>query len=408
MGIQLKTGFRQMVGRYAPKAVTVYRDYRYAKTNTDDVFEKKLARMRQIATSIDDVSYAGSIDSGPQPIAGSRSHAILEINNTCNIDCLMCKTSLSTRKKGKITEENLTASLDRMAEEGVETVALHTIGDPLSNPALETVFQELRKRRMRAGISTNGLLLHRFMDMFPKYLDVCSLIRFSIDGATKETYERIRFGGNWEQLLENLELARTVLAPAGINTEVAMVVSRDNLSEVGAYIKFFSNYVRRPVRDMSIGVINSLSPDTKYFDMFNLFPKHTYSNSQCSSMSAPTPFIHLNGNFSVCCRDYDGSLKIGNIFETPIADIRKGEELETLRKEFFSGDLSNLPLCATCATVDGRVAGLFSTFTKLMLFKLPDAPAEVYQSAVDRFVDIENTEEKLAPALNKLFDETFA
>ena len=28
--------------------------------------------------------------------------ATLEINNTCNIDCLMCKTSLATRKKGKM------------------------------------------------------------------------------------------------------------------------------------------------------------------------------------------------------------------------------------------------------------------------------------------------------------------
>ena len=60
---------------------------------------------------------------------------------------------------------------------------------------------------MQTSISTNGLMLEKHIDTLIEYVDVCSSIRFSIDGVKKETYEKIRFGGKWEDLIRNLDLA---------------------------------------------------------------------------------------------------------------------------------------------------------------------------------------------------------
>ena len=406
---QLKPKILRIAGPRSPRLITAYHDAKYRRRYTHEMFQNHLARMRGLAYSIDTVSYDDYVDVSSEvaPLGKLSSHAILEINNTCNIDCLMCKTSLATRKKGKIKHENLVAALDCLKQEGVTVVSLHTIGDPLANPSLEVVFKELRAHGMRAGISTNGLLLHRFTDMFPKYLDVCSLIRFSVDGASKETYEKIRFGGDWETLIENLDLAKNHLMPKSIITELAMVVSRDNLHEVGTYIEKFRGYVRKPVRDLSFNVINSLSPDTRYFDSVNLFPDHTHENKNCHYLSATTPFVHLDGEFSLCSRDYDGSLRIGNIIDKPIHEVRNGEKLDEMRRQYFSRNLDNLPQCANCTKVDERAGSVFSIFVKSLMYYYPDQDAAFYQQSVDKLVSILETRGEKTSLVAKLLDDVF-
>lgn len=399
----MKNNMRKLISLHASGALTLIRDFKYYTKFNKSYSDQLKTKLIQTAIKLDTTTKEERSEKpAPLEIGTSKSHAILEINNTCNIDCLMCKTSMATRKKGRITSENLVLMLDRLKEDGVETVALHTIGDPLANPKLPEVFEELRKRDMRAGISTNGLLLHRFVKMFKEYKDVCSLIRFSIDGARKETYERIRVGGKWEDLIENMNIARSQLASDGITIETNMTVSYDNLGEVGEFIELFREYVRHPARDMSFNVINSLSPDTKYFDKVNLFPDYTYHNSSCSFMSATTVFGHVDGEFSLCCRDYDGSLRIGDLRESSVEEVRRGQKLKDIRSKYYSGDYSELPLCASCYVVDGNVGSLFSNFIKYLLMKHPDAKAHEYQQKVDHLVRSINNKEPLEPNLNQM------
>jgi radical SAM protein with 4Fe4S-binding SPASM domain len=62
----------------------------------------------------------------------------------------------------------------------------------------------------------------------------------SIDGATKETYERIRVGGKFEKLIENLRMigrVRRRLKADGPNVCFVMVLMRSNIEELPALIK---------------------------------------------------------------------------------------------------------------------------------------------------------------------------
>ena len=380
----IKSELRRFVSRNFPTALTAARDFNYKRKFSEESLGRRKAGLLKQATSIDENPRNSHNESAPpMDVAGSRSHAVLEINNTCNIDCLMCKTSLATRKKGKISSDNLKLMLDRYKDDGVETVSLHTIGDPLANPRLPEVFEELRARKMRAGISTNGLLLHRFVDLFLNYRDVCSLIRFSIDGATKPTYEKIRFGGIWETLIENLDTAREKLAPNGVILETNMVVSKDNIAEIGTYICLFRDYVRHPARDMTFNPINSLSPDTRYFNEVNLFPSYTSHNSDCRYMAGNTIFGHIDGEFSICCRDYDGSLRIGDLKKNSANEIRQSEYFAQMREQYYNKDYSKLPQCASCYKVDSRANVLFTAFITYLIMKQPNAEADFYQSYVD-------------------------
>jgi len=312
--------------------------------------------------------------------------AFIEINNTCNIDCLMCMTSLTTREKGRMSAEVLELAVERVVAAGARDVELHTLGDPLANPRLADVFAVLRRHGLRTGLSTNGLLLHRHVDTLVEFVDVCSSISFSIDGATAPTYEHIRAGGNFDRLIANLNIARDRLVPSGFRLRSSMVVSRDNVHEVGAYIALLRQYVSDPRIDLHFGVVNSLSPDNTYFEATNLFANHTYRNLPCHMVSGRMPHTLIDGRVSVCSRDYDGSLVVGDIRKDTVMDIMHGERMQALQKAHTAGDVSSYPMCATCFTVDSRVPAAINELAAYLLYFFPQEPAEFYQSRVDQCV----------------------
>lgn len=385
----LQGGVRRVMPGLLPSVRGMIEDWRHPRAH----FEGAPERFAQLAREIGERPFSeiqqaafksalGSEQAGRMMLASS----VIEINNTCNIDCLMCKTSLSTRKKGMMPKELLELSVAKIVELGGRNVELHTIGDPLANPRLGDVLAVLRSRSVRTGLLTNGLLLGRYVDVLAEYVDVCSVLSVSIDGATKQTYERIRAGGNWEQLLAQLELAREKLVPKGYRLRVAICVSRDNVGEIGQWVERFRPYVKRPYFDMLFGIVNSLSPDNEYFEATNLFPAHTYVNAPCSQVSQPVGHTLIDGRVTVCCRDYDGSLVIGDVQQDSLAAIFKSKAMKAMQDAHAARDLSAYPLCATCYTVDSRVSGAFAEMMNYLLYFHPSEPAAFYQERVDRFV----------------------
>ena len=319
-----------------------------------------------------------------------RSFAYLEINNSCNINCLMCDTKSSTRQKKLMDLDTVEESIISIKKLGINRVSLHTIGDPMANPRLGKVFEILRKYEMKTSLSSNGLLLDKRIDVLKEYVDVCSDIKFSIDGCTKETYEKIRFGGSWEVLLKNFELALNELEPLGYRISVLCIVMKDNFLELGQFLSFFSKYFKKPYERVELDLLNSLAPTNDYFEKNNMIKKHTYLNKFCEFVSNPIPFILVNGELSVCCRDYDGSLIMGDTKKDSIEAILNNERFKDLQHSHSnvnSNSFSNYNLCNSCFGIDERVSSTFINLIKMILYKFPKMNGEFYQQKINLIID---------------------
>jgi wyosine [tRNA(Phe)-imidazoG37] synthetase (radical SAM superfamily) len=95
-------------------------------------------------------------------------------------------------------------------------------------------------------LHTNALLLNKIMwDKLDKIQSMVRIIEISIDAATKETYEVIRRGGNWETLVENLKFIATL--PIG-EKRISMVVQDSNFMEMELFydtmMEIFNNKAR--------------------------------------------------------------------------------------------------------------------------------------------------------------------
>lgn len=315
--------------------------------------------------------------------------ATVEINNSCNINCAMCDTKSSPRQKKLMDLSLFEKSVAQLKKRGVESVTLHTIGDPLANPRISEVFNILRTYGLHAGfLSTNGLLLQKHLDTLLEYRDIVGNLRLSVDGATKATYEQIRVGGNWGELQRNIDLAHKHLTPNGYEFYFDFTLTLGNFNEIGLFIDKFRKYTSS-IYNINFHFMNSLAPSNIFFNLNNCLPEHTHKNSYCKSVSSFKPYILVDGQVSACARDYDGSLVVGSIqSNSGLNDIENSLMMSELKKATLDNSITdaNFPLCNSCFVVDSRVSEIWYNASQYIKYTLPDATGDQYQNAYDNLI----------------------
>ncbi|MCA1959248.1 MAG: SDR family NAD(P)-dependent oxidoreductase [Desulfomonile sp.] len=122
----------------------------------------------------------------------------------CNLRCVMCPwTEIRSRveHRGLMTQEIWNAIKPHLPE--VTTVDFTGGGEPLLQPRLAEWIADAKAAGCQTGILTNGLLLTR--EVAAKLIAAgLDWICVSMDGATKEVYEKIRQGSDFERVCDNL------------------------------------------------------------------------------------------------------------------------------------------------------------------------------------------------------------
>jgi MoaA/NifB/PqqE/SkfB family radical SAM enzyme len=114
----------------------------------------------------------------------------IEITNRCNSLCETCPRTFITREPlCDITWENFQHVVD--SNPAMNRAVLHGIGEPLMHKELLRMIRYLKARNVYVLFNTNAVLLHRPMQeqLIEAGLDE---LRISLDGATPETYFKIR------------------------------------------------------------------------------------------------------------------------------------------------------------------------------------------------------------------------
>ena len=138
-------------------------------------------------------------------------HVDYEFSFTCNLRCAMCVMSLPPERRRpwgdptkSLNRRQVFDLIDHGAEHGQAAAGLNGICEPLLFPYVPEVIAHARKRGLLdVMFNTNGLLLDRELS---KDLIEAGLTRimFSLDAMTEETYRRIRRGGDFRKVLENV------------------------------------------------------------------------------------------------------------------------------------------------------------------------------------------------------------
>ncbi len=316
--------------------------------------KKMLERYDRIVTEAYDPQLLQSVENA--------NIAEIEINKNCNINCVMCNTSLSTRPQFNMDMELFEHAVKYTKGQWGGHTALHTIGEPLMNNKLPQYFEILRKQGAQIQFSTNALILHKYIDFLIDYSDVIWEFRFSIDGASQETYEKIRFGGKWDRLMTNMEMFRekTEKTKPFKRVKIGSIVSQDVQNEMGHHLKFWSRYV--PMDMIDLNLVSGLSPDNRYFLTRSILKKHIQPWPPCYMLFSSTLHILNDGRATPCCRDYNGDLTYGNIKDSTPAELINCDNVLELRRQHLENRIPKNSPCASCFCVNPVVSALFKLF----------------------------------------------
>jgi radical SAM protein with 4Fe4S-binding SPASM domain len=200
-------------------------------------------------------------------------------------------------------------------------------------------------------LNSNGTLLERW-DNIDKILN-SPLKRFilSLDGLSKEVFEKIRFKGKHhiiypavERLLQ--ERARRGKTYPSITCQFS--VMPDNAHETEAYRKYWTERgaevkVRPMLEWTATGTVRT----------------DTISHDSDFRIACPwgnnTMAIHQDGKVVTCAVDYEGMFTVGNVNEITVKEAwrRLGEQVRKVHREHRWNDLPNI--CKGCG--DWQVAG---------------------------------------------------
>ena len=266
-------------------------------------------------------------------------HLEIESTNRCNLSCIMCPHKDMKRPQGDMSMETLKKIVDE-SRGRTKTCYLHQIGEPLFNKNLDRMIAYTAAAGIRTSISTNGMLLDA---EWTNRLLICGLdeIIFCVDGFTEQDYLKYRKGGDWKRVISNY--FHYVDEHYRVNSKTEIIIQG---------IKVDKNYKINSVKNFekSLGC-KKAQILLKDFSTFAGNVKDLPGDTPPRRFTCSYPWNHLavhwNGDLCLCCRDFEGFTKMGNINETSIEEIFNSVMYEQYRGDFKDKKWENV-LCKNC------------------------------------------------------------
>jgi MoaA/NifB/PqqE/SkfB family radical SAM enzyme len=251
----------------------------------------------------------------------------------------MCPTGLhiDTRPKGYIEWDLYTSIIDEIGP-WAEAVVLHSWGEPLLHKRIIDMIEYAKARDVLVETSTNAMLLTE--EIARKILDSgLDRIYLSMDGLTKDTYEKVRVGGNFERVLGNIERFLELKHELGSPIEADIQIVR--LSETDAEVEEFVRRWRASRADL----INIKELDTwgGQIDDVNALAVEE-SDESVNADRKPCPnlwyhaHIHWDGVLVSCSRDYDAITPLGNVKNGGVLKTWHGARMRMMRQWHATGN----------------------------------------------------------------------
>jgi radical SAM protein with 4Fe4S-binding SPASM domain len=178
----------------------------------------------------------------------------IECTTRCNLKCTFCELSYWTEKAADLKLANIQKMVEHLPK--VKRVDLTGIGESLMNRDFFAIVKFLKSRGMYVTFNDNFTLMTEKAAQRIVELGVDQIF-LSLDGATKETYEQIRVGANFDKVIANarrlLQMKRE-MGKKQPEVKINTVVCSINYHELPAIVEL--------AHDMGIGMVQFVNAIT--------------------------------------------------------------------------------------------------------------------------------------------------
>jgi uncharacterized Fe-S cluster-containing radical SAM superfamily protein len=161
----------------------------------------------------------------------------LAMDPRCNLRCISCRSDYARISEEEQDEVNRLMGYVKRDLAHITAIGLSGSGDPFVGPETrELLFNHdsVRYPHLKFYILTNGQMFNQTCwEQMKNARDAVASVQVSIDAATRETYEKVRLGGSFANLQENLRLLSELRRKGAIGEFIiSFVVNALNFREM--------------------------------------------------------------------------------------------------------------------------------------------------------------------------------
>jgi len=312
----------------------------------------------------------------------------LSPTNFCNCRCIMCPNSRIKGKRGFLDWELFVRIINNIKSfyKNSDFLELHfySDGEPFFHPRyvemLEYIDHNLSD--VIVQINTNGCLLNKErIDRILKLHNNNYVFVFSMDASNKGLYERIRIGGDYNSMEQNImyfleqKKRKKIRNPYVVLQFIVMPINehdRHNFywkweSSLGPETKnesvdwnkdlLLSNSAHVHWKEYHEGWSSHVVEDYDFEDSLILnrllsVPNSSFYNPEISPKICAWLWNRLiigwNGKIGTCCFHWEGLGLGGTVLGQSLSDAFTGKIMNNLRWRFLKGQHDMIPICRNC------------------------------------------------------------
>lgn len=251
---------------------------------------------------------------------------VVDPTNQCQLRCPLCATGTfkSNHKRGKLQLEFFQKLWDVLGRYAYQ-LHLYNWGEPLLNDQLCDIISYAKRYPVKVFFSSNlNLLTEEMAEKLVK--SGCDEVTCAVDGMSQESYEQYRVGGDWQKMIDNIQLLerkKKELASKTPKIIFRFMVMRHNAQELKQAkemaalfgVSFRKKTVRIDMADFGEGSIwdkfekyKNWLPEDADNNRYKKHPERLQEVDPCQDLWMRT-FISWDGAVSPCCnvfntRDY--------------------------------------------------------------------------------------------------------
>jgi len=272
----------------------------------------------------------------------------IEVTSRCNLKCPFCATTYRGKKitRGDLSYELLKKIIDEGAGQGLYGVKFNIRGEPCMHPELDKFVKYAKEKGLiDVYFNTNALLLTEALSR--KLIDAgLDRISISIEGYSKEVYEKYRVGGKFATLMRNLETLIAEKTKAGVThprIRIQSIMIPELVDDLDNYKNHWETY----------------ADEVAYLDFKVMKQK---KKSETTDWVCPELWqrmgIFWDGTILPCNHDDDGLLQLGNAATDRIRDCWHSPRLTEIRELHKQCRAHEIDACDGCYLRDSEMRKL--------------------------------------------------
>ena len=272
---------------------------------------------------------------------------VISMSNVCNAKCPHCVYTNFPDFRAAYGDNRLMPPdlFKKIADECGQYGALIRIsgtGEPFVHKEMVDLVEYAKGKGAKVGIITNGSLLddNKIIRLIKAGVEA---IEVSVDAMNAEAYAKIRVGLSFDEVQGNIErLVETRNRLKGKTRVMVSVINQPNVNlDIEAAVAYWQKKVDHVIKRKWLrwGKLSDKNLTEPYLDPRRRVP-------------CPFPFERFNvdtsGIVRFCGYDVEYGTNMGNVYESSLEEIWKGEKFNEWRSYHLRGEFDRIDMCKDC------------------------------------------------------------